>query len=360
MRATLITKKPRILILVALAVGTIAVAAAATPIAKTLASEAGRISPLPALAGVGLSIAAIFNRGLLQWWAQRSVGLDVEPGAITNTATVGFAANKILRSGGASGLAVFVRHGNRRGHTAGRVVGACAIASVASFVALGALMASTVVILAVTGRLAGWWIAAAIGFTIYSLLLTGVIVAVVKSPALTRRMFASVWRLKSRLVRAGDDPTERAHRAADELHDAIGSARTRPLALRRMLIHALLAKILGAMALFAAAAAADVRITVLTAVIIYASALATSLVSIVPGGVGPVEAESAAMMVSLGAALPAAVLAVALFRLFDMWIPVILGAWLGRHELRRQLPVHAEQELPIVLVSAPVPAVVSV
>ncbi len=336
MRPDLITKLPRLLVVVAVIAGAIAFAAADSSIAGTIVSGFDRMSPLPLLAGIGLSVAAIVNRGLLAWTAHRAVGLAVEPVAMTGTATVGFAANKILRSGGASGLTVFVRRGNRMGLAAGRVSGAYALASFASFAALGILMSGTVGVLALTGRLAGWWMAAAIGFAVYSALLCAVVITVVRSQALTRRLFGAAWRLKGRLTRSGSvDTTESAWRSADELHDSITTARQQPRAVRKVLGYAILSKVLGAMALFAAAAAAGVHLTVVTAMILYATALATSLVTIVPGGVGPVEASTAAMLVSLGAALPAAALTVALFRIFDMWLPVAAGGYLGRHELHR-------------------------
>ncbi len=351
MRPALITKLPRLLVVVAVIAGTVAFAAADSSIAATIASGVGRMSLLPVLAGLGLSIAAVINRGLLAWTAHRAVGLAVEPVAMTGTATVGFAANKILRSGGASGLTVFVRHGNRMGLAAGRVACAYALASVASFAALGILMSSTVGVLALTGRLAGWWLAASVGFAVYSLLLALLVIAIVTSRALTRKLFGAAWRLKGRLTRSGSiDTTQSAYRSADDLHDSINTARRHPRAMRNMLGYAVLSKVLGAMALFVAAAATGVHVTLITAMILYATALATSLISVVPGGVGPVEASTAAMLMSLGATLPAAALTVALFRIFDMWLPVAAGAYLGRHDLRR-----AETPEPDEPVRSPVP-----
>ncbi len=349
----------RRLVALALTGGLLVLAATESTILATIVSGVGQVSPLPAVIGIILSVAAILNRGLLSTWSHRGVGLDVDVMPMTRTATVGFAANKILRSGGASGLAVYVRDGKRRHLPPGRVVGACAVASVASFAALGLLMAGTVALLALSGRLAGWWVAAAIGFSVYSVLLATLIAAVVRSPMITRKIFILGWRLKARVTRGSPlTAAGRAVTAADDLHRSIAAARRHPDETRRVLAHAVMSKVLGAAALFAAAAAAGISMSPVTAMILYSSALATSLVSVAPGGVGPVEASTAAMMVGVGASVPAAALAVGLFRVFDMWLPVAAGAYLGRHEIRRGDPTveTVTPTSPQVLTAAPLAA----
>jgi uncharacterized membrane protein YbhN (UPF0104 family) len=59
-------------------------------------------------------------------------------------------------------------------------------------------------------------------------------------------------------------------------------------------------------------------------------------VTIVPGGFGTVEASTAALLIGAGATAGAAAAAVALFRLFDLWVPVITGAVVARRDARRQ------------------------
>lgn len=84
--------------------------------------------------------------------------------------------------------------------------------------------------------------------------------------------------------------------------------------------------------LMAATHAAGARISVASAIVIYATALAASLVSIIPAGVGVVEASTGAMLIGTGIPLPVAALSVALFRIFDLWLPVATGALIGRKD----------------------------
>ena len=116
------------------------------------------------------------------------------------------------------------------------------------------------------------------------------------------------------------------------LLDAVADARTRPRAMRDLLLHAVVSKVLGALALAAAIMAVGLPITAASALVIYATALAASLLTIVPGGIGTVEASTTAMLIGAGATAGAAALAVALFRLFDLWLPVLTGAAVARRD----------------------------
>lgn len=292
----------------------------------------GSIDPTIAALGTLCSGLAIANRGALNRAAHRSVGLDVGQAAMTHTAAVGFAAQKVVKSAGAVGLAVFVRHGRRRGHAPGQVAAACVLAASASFAALGVLLSLAVAALAIGGRLTGWWVGAAIGFSIYSVLVVCLAVAIARSRPLAESMWEAGevgWR---RLRRRSADHAGRPFPA--ELFDAIGVARRRPEALGRMMAHAIASKLLGALMLAAAVDAAGLPVSAGTALVIYATALAASMVTIVPGGVGMVEASTAALLVAAGASAGAAALAVALFRLFDLWLPLLTGAVLSRGDLR--------------------------
>lgn len=88
--------------------------------------------------------------------------------------------------------------------------------------------------------------------------------------------------------------------------------------------------------LMAATHAAGAPISVASAIVIYATALAASLVSIIPAGVGVVEASTGAMLIGIGIPLPVAALSVALFRIFDLWLPVVAGAFIGRKDFESE------------------------
>lgn len=323
-------------VLVAVLVGASAVAFAVTnrDSAGQLFAGLGSINLLIAPLGLACSVLAIANRGLLNRAAHHAVGLDAGVASMTKTAAVGFAAQKMVKSAGAVSLAVFVRHGRHRGHAAGPVMAACVLTASASFTALGVLLAMAIVVLAITGGLTGWWIAAAVGFGIYACAVALFAVVLVRD----QRVAAWAWqrgqRLRRRIPwgrRIDDDAP-----FPQELLDAVASARSRPVAMRGLILHAVASKLLGALTLVAAVAAVGLPVSATGAVVIYATALAASLVTIVPGGFGTVEASTAALLIGSGATAGAAALAVALFRLFDLWLPVLTGAAVAKRDLRRE------------------------
>lgn len=302
--------------------------------ASTALAGLTHVALLPAAIGVGLSIVAMANRGELNRAAHQAAGLVVEPVAMTKTAAVSFAANKIVKSGGASGLAILVRHGKRRGLPSGTVAAACVLAAASSFAALGVLLTSTVIILAATGQLTGWWLAAAGGFGLYSVGVLTAGYAAVRSRPRALRSWCWVQRSYARIRRRPPNQTDAS--VVDELYDALALARCRPHWTGRMVGHAIASKALGALMLMAATHAAGAPISVASAIVIYATALAASLVSIIPAGVGVVEASTGAMLIGIGIPLPVAALSVALFRIFDLWLPVVAGAFIGRKDFESE------------------------
>lgn len=314
-------------------------------IVDTFLTGVTEVHLMPALAGVVISVVAICNRGFLIRAAHEAQELDSCPVAMTRTAAVGFTANKIVKSAGASGLAVFLRNGRRHGYAAPRVVTACLLAAAGSFLALGVLLAATIVVLAVDGRLTGWWIAASIGFGIYTLATILLAIVLTRSRSTVRRIADIALRIRARVSR-GPSPEPDGSDFADELYDAIRTALRQPACLSRVLAHAVVSKALGALMLMSAATAAGFPISAKTALVIYATTLGASLVAFVPGGIGIVEASTTALLIAAGAAVPAAALIVALFRIFDIWLPVSAGLLLGRGELRHSPPNLVEVTAP--------------
>lgn len=291
----------------------------------------------PLLVGLGLVVSAlaVMNRGLLNQASHRAVGLDAGFESITRASAVGFSAQKLVKSAGIIGLTVFVRHGRRCGYAPAKVVAACILSAAAAFAALGALLAATIGVLVVSGRLDGWWIAAAVGFGLYGAVIAAAALVIVKSRRLANVLWHRAQRLRlwaARRFRRGDVPASNDLPA--ELFDAIGEARRRPRVVRRLLAHGIAGKLLGATMLGLALAAVGAPMSPSAVLVVYAGALAASMVSIVPWGLGAVEGSTAALLVASGVSPGTAALAVALFRLFDLWVPVAVGALASRGELR--------------------------
>jgi putative heme transporter len=301
--------------------------------------------------GLLCSIAAMVNRGMLNRAAHHAIGLEATVPAMTRTASVAFAAQKVCKVA-AAGLLVFLRHGRRRGHEPAAVAAACTLTSIAASTAMGVLLAVALAAMATTGTLSGWWIAAALGFAIYgcavvvgALLLRGWIRRDGAAQALER-----FGRRVPFVQRMGPSPDA----FATEFVDHLSASRERGAAIGRLLLHAVASKALGAMMLMAAVAATGAPLSTPRAVTIYAGALAASMVSIVPSGLGVVEGSVAATLIAFDVAPASAALAVALFRFLDLWVPVLTGLALGRRELRLRTP--APEPLPVPLsVPSPVP-----
>jgi uncharacterized membrane protein YbhN (UPF0104 family) len=311
--------------------------------AASLVRGAGSIDITLALVGVGCSALAMGNRGLLNRAAHRAVGIDAGVGAMTHTAAVGFAAQKMIKSAGAVGLAVFVRHGKRRGHAPCAVAAACLLTASASFLAMGVLLGAALLALAVTGQLTGWWLAAGVAFATYALVLAPIAVLILRNRTAAEWAWRGGQRIR-RLIPGGKRREAPDAEFPTALLDAVADARSRPHAMRDLLFHAVLSKVLGAIALAAAVAAVGLPVSAAGALVIYATALAASLLTIVPGGIGTVEASTTALLIGAGATAGAAALAVALFRLFDLWLPVLTGAAVARRDARRERRfVEAEQ-----------------
>ncbi len=302
--------------------------------ARSLVSGAGSINVTLALVGLGCSALAMGNRGLLNRAAHRAVGLDAGVGAMTHTAAVGFAAQKMIKSAGTVGLAVFLRHGKRRGHAPCAVAAACLLTASASFVAMGVLLGAALVVLAVTGQLTGWWLAAGVAFAVYALVAAPLAVLIVRDRRAANWAWRGGQRIRRRLPWCKNRDADAQFPTA--LLDAVADARTRPGAMRDLMLHAVASKLLGALALAAAIMAVGLPVTAAGALVIYATALAASLLTIIPGGIGTVEASTTALLIGAGATAGAAALAVALFRLFDLWLPVLTGAAVARRDARRE------------------------
>ncbi len=321
--------RTRHILMIAVAAGLLAVFASGygEPV-RFMIGRIGDLRPIPVVVGVAVSMLAMWNRGWMNQVAHEAVGVRCGATEMTRTAAVGFAAQKVVKSAGAAGLAVFVRHGRRRGHQPGAVVVACVLTAVAAFLALGGLLAIAIGVLAATDRLTGWWIAAAVGFSLYAVVVIVGAVVVIRS----RSTVSWAWDRVQRLRRRPPTPMPTGW------FDALDVGCRRPTGLVRLVGHAVLGKLLGATVLTAALAATGLDVGPSDALIVYATALAASMVAIVPGGVGVVEGSLVALLVADGADAGPAALAVALFRVLDLWLPVLAGFIAARGELSNREP----------------------
>ncbi len=286
----------------------------------------GHIRPLPLALATAATVAAAVNRGAIGRSAHRTCGLDPPLGPMIRTANGAYALNKVLRSGGAAGAVLFVRHGRVQGREPGRVVAASVIAALTAQLALMVTVTGAVVALAVSGRFNPVWALAATGFAAITAGGLGGAIWTMRRPHLMRAGYARAVALRSRLTRRSAEH----HQALpddefENFHAALREVPHRSASLVALVLHSLAAKLLGAAVLAASMVAAGTALDVRLAVIVYALALMAATASLLPGGVGPVEASMGALLVAQGVPGAAALAVVVTFRFFDLWLPVAAG-----------------------------------
>lgn len=278
-------------------IATLAVAAATAWLARrtdlrgSLAAMRGLEPTMLAVAALATA-AAVVNRGMLHHQSRSLHGVACGLGTEIRLSAASLALNKVVKSGGLAGLALYLRQGNRDGASAGAVTRAFVVVGAAAHVALAALAVATLTLvprddLPVAGTLSDM---------AFGALGAGALVVV-----------ACVF--VGGIVTSGSP---------------LGAA-GRSTSATRIVVHAIMNKLLGVLTLAAVLAAADAPIEIELAVLVYTTALVGGALSIVPAGLGVVEVSTVAVLTAAGVEPTSAVAAVLAFRLFDLWIPVAVG-----------------------------------
>ena len=100
----------------------------------------------------------------------------------------------------------------------------------------------------------------------------------------------------------------------------------RPLRYLLPFVFALLVELLSAVILLVIAAALHADVSFVTAMAVYAISLLFGIIAITPAGLGFVEASMTFLLMSFGVDAEHAIAITVAFRLFDLWIPIALGA----------------------------------
>ena len=172
----------------------------------------------------------------------------------------------------------------------------------------------------------------------YLLVYSAVIVAGIRSRAALRLIHGLPRRAARRVVplfgrRLPDAPVD--HAAADELYDALHVLLRRPRAMVRPGLHALLVEALGVLTIWGVLLAFGERTGPAVPLAGYSFSVVFGTVGFLPAGIGFAEASLGAVFVSHGIAGGTAAVAVLTYRLFHVWLPLVIGAW-AAHAVTRQ------------------------
>lgn len=240
------------------------------------------------------TVAGVANRGFLHRESRALHGVEHPLRSEICMSAASLALNKVVKSGGLAGLAFYVRCARRDGAPVGAVTRAFVTVGASAQLALAGLAVCALMLaprdeVPVAGTLSDM-VVGGVGAIAFAIVATVFVVSVTTSP--------------SRLGAPG-----------------VAAAAV------RMVLHAGANKLLGICTLAAVLAATDAPVAFETAVLVYTTALVGGALSIVPAGVGVVEASMVAVLTASGVEPGPALVAVLAFRLFDLWLPVAIG-WL--------------------------------
>jgi uncharacterized membrane protein YbhN (UPF0104 family) len=271
--------------------------------------ECGRLDRSALLLAIGLTIVGVVNRGLQTRRAYAGAGLDIDTATATALAATAYCGNKVTKAGGIVGLATHLHDARRRSLDPTRTVAAYVVITMSG--GAGAfVLAAGVLAMASLPSLIGAVLIGAVGVAV-----TG---RTLRSTAPRLFVARNAKRVANRFGTSVDvDDVGHACRS-------IGRARAH---LAWVVAHAVVGKLLGAVLLHVVLQGFGVTsLDVETTVRLYALALVAAALGPLPAGIGTTEASLAGLLVATNVDSTTAVAAAMAFRMFDLWLPVAIGA----------------------------------
>jgi len=300
------------------------------PVARALSQSR------PAFVALALMLCALglLNQAAMHHATQRAMGLRAPFAATLRAATAAQFLNLVAKSGGMAGAGAFLRD-RPEGAGRNRVIVAYLLATVVGHVSFAVVLGVSLVMIWEDGKLTRADMVASIAFAAIMAGAVAGLVAGMHSRQALRRVHALPRRLAQRAraligrPRPGPGPADQAAEQdeADDLYDAVQVIVRRPRAAAPAAGHAFGVEALGAGLLWSVLRAVGEHPAWTLALVAYAVSVLFGVVGFLPGGVGFVEAGLGAVLVSYGVTGPVAAAAVVLYRLFELWIPVVVGAW---------------------------------
>ncbi len=301
------------------------------------ASEVSRITSvlsgarpryLGALAVV--EVVFILNMGMFYASTFRASGVEANVFRFTLVAAAGHFLNLVSKTSGFAGLTLYIREGNRNRQPALKTTLAYMAAYALGYAAFLGILVISLVLLYADGKLTTLELGAAAALSVLVVIVCAVLIAGLRSEASLERLFllavAPVNRLGRRVIGRNLVAEEGLRRTAVELHEPARLMLEKP---RRFVIpfaHALAIEILSGVGLFLVAQSLGAPLGFGLAVAGYALSLLFAVLSITPAGLGFVEASLAVFLVSTGMTRQEAIAVMLGFRLFDFWLPIVVGA----------------------------------
>jgi uncharacterized membrane protein YbhN (UPF0104 family) len=281
-------------------------------------------------------LGAFFNLGAMHASGQRAVGLAASANRLVLTAVKANSLNLVVKSGGMAGLATFIADGRRRQVPRGSIIAAYVLVITLLEVAFATLLVVVLVIVVADGRITTPESVAGGLFACYLAIRVSILVVAWRSRSTLRTMFAWPSRAWARFMH--HPPPERSHESADELFDALQLVRAAPTRALPTTVHALMVDLIGVIELWAVCRAIGAGTGLTVAFIGYVVSVLFTIMSVLPGGLGFVELSLGAVLVSFGATAVTAAAVVVLYRLFELWLPLLAGGLATVRLSKRAVP----------------------
>jgi uncharacterized membrane protein YbhN (UPF0104 family) len=268
-----------------------------------------------------LSVAYLCVHGLARQAAVSIFGLRLTTKQALISGAVAHSINIVAKSGGMAGSAVYREEARRNRQPPGLAMGGYILAVVLGDVSFALVLLGGLGVLVADGRFTtGDAIATAV-FAVYLMVITAAVVASARSRAAIRALHA----IPARVLRRAPD-----HTGADELFDAIQQVRRRPVTVLPALGWMLLLEVLGISIIWCCLAAYGERTSITVPLVGYGISVLFSIVGVLPAGIGFAEASLGAVLVSFDVPGATAAVVVLSYRVFETWLPLVVGLVLAR------------------------------
>jgi uncharacterized protein (TIRG00374 family) len=307
---------------------------------RAIVSQLKLARPQFVVAAVLVQALFVFNLARFFVTSFHATGLKAHTPRFVLLTSASYLINLVSKTSGLGGLAIYIREAERNNDNVGRVSAAYLLTYIFGYAVFYMVLLAALVAIALRGSLTVAEASAA-GTTLSVGLVLGVLLLVALRSAdafegfllsLTRgvnRMVAIVLRRRALVEEAT------IRREAREVYEAVRTMKKRPVSFLLPLLHALALELLSALSLFLVAHALHANINLGIALIGYVLSLLFSMIAFTPAGLGLVEASLSVLLISFGVPKANAIAIAVTFRLFDFWLPVLLGV-ISLVVLRRQ------------------------
>lgn len=284
----------------------------------------GTASPIWVVAMGAMAALSLCSLVLTHARARRVAGIRDSGVELIRPVLQSHFLNLVAKSNGLAGLAALTRHARRADQSPGPVTAAYLLAGICQQIAFAIVALVAFAVLMLRGDLTLLDLAAGLAFFVYVAVNVTLIAAAVGSRSRTR----SIHRWMHRLLPGGND-TVHDDGPADELYDSAQLIRTNPRAALSVVVVAVCVDAALVLMLAAALEAVGAPGGIELALVAFGISTLFGILGFLPAGLGFSEASSVAVLVAAGVDPGRAAAATVLYRIGELWIPLLVGVAAG-------------------------------